>query len=88
VGGRNVRFMRKRTLIAALWFFAAWTGWELVLQFSDLPRVVGPLLGVAMAAFWGGDPFGLVYGKPSAPAAASAVRHAAIESSPASSATA
>ena len=80
--------MRKRTLIAALWFFAAWTGWELALQFADLPRMVGPLLGLLMAAFWGGDPLGVVYGKPSTPAEAIAIRHAAIESSPASSATA
>ena len=80
--------MRKRTLIAALWFFAAWTGWELALQFADLPRMVGPLLGVAMAAFWAGDPLGVVFGKPSAPAAVIAASHAAIESSPASSATA
>jgi len=80
--------MRKRTLIAALWFFATWTGWELASQFADLPRIVGPLLGVAMAAFWGVDPLGVVYGKFSAPAAAIAVRHAAVESSPASSATA
>ena len=80
--------MRKRTLIAALWFFATWSGYELFLQFADLPRIVGPILGLAMAAFWGGDPLGLVYGKPAAPAAAIALRHATAESSPASSATA
>ncbi|MCI0345020.1 MAG: hypothetical protein L0221_06175 [Chloroflexi bacterium] len=80
--------MRKRTLIAALWFFATWSAYELALQFVGLPRIAGPILGLAMAAFWGGDPFGLVYGKPAAPAPASAVRHATVESSPASSATA
>jgi hypothetical protein len=88
VACRNVRFMRKRTLIAALWFMATWTGYELVRQFADVPSIVGPLLGLAMAAFWGGDPLGVVYGKPLAPAAAIAMRHAAVESSPASSATA
>ncbi len=80
--------MRKRTLIAVLWFFATWTGYELGVQFVGLPPVLGPLLGLAMAAFWGGDPFGVVYGTPAAPAVASAARHAAAESSPASSATA
>jgi len=83
--------MRKRTLIAALWFFATWTGYELVMQFApDLPRIVGPLLGVAMAIVWGADPFGVVYlgSETSAPAATLALRHASRDSSPASSATA
>ena len=80
--------MRKRTLIAVLWFFATWTGYELGVHFAGLPPVLGPILGLAMAAFWGADPFGVVYGTASAPAAAAAARHATVESSPASSATA
>jgi hypothetical protein len=80
--------MSKRTLIAALWFLATWAGYDLGVQFAGLPPAFGPILGLAMAAFWGADPFGVVYGKPSTPAAAVAVRHAAIDSSPASSATA
>jgi len=80
--------MVKRAVIATLWFFAVWASYELVISFVGLPRVVGPVLGLIAALFWGLDPLGVIYARGSTPSRSDAARHATADSTPASSATA
>jgi len=85
---RHAASMVKRTVIATLWFFAVWTTYELVISFVGLPRVAGPVLGLIAALFWGLDPLGVIYARGSRPSRSDAARHAAADTTPASSATA
>lgn len=58
VKGRSgiVHTMNKRILAASLWFFAGWYVGAAITVFLGLPELVGPLPGIAMAAFVATDP--------------------------------
>ncbi|HLA17259.1 MAG TPA: hypothetical protein VJZ72_10200 [Candidatus Limnocylindrales bacterium] len=53
--------MVKRTIATALWFFSVATAWNLVAMTTDLPSVVGFVLGAAAAGFVWLDPFHLIW---------------------------
>lgn len=48
--------MKKRVVVALLWFYAAWVAWAMVAQLTGLSELAGPVLGAAAAAFFAGDP--------------------------------
>lgn len=48
--------MKKRVIVALLWFYAAWVAWAMVAQLTGLSELAGPVLGAAAAAFFAGDP--------------------------------
>ena len=48
--------MKKRIAVGLLWFYATWVAWAIVAQFTGLSEVAGPVLGVAAAALFAGDP--------------------------------
>lgn len=55
------RGMSKRMLSATLWFAAAWFGYEIAWSLTGVPRLVGPILAFAIAAFVAIDPLGLLW---------------------------
>ncbi len=56
--------MFKRIVAAPLWLIAVWCLYDLAAYFTGLPRVVGPVLGTALAAFVVVDPLGLFWAAP------------------------
>lgn len=48
--------MKKRIVVALLWFYAAWVAWAMVAQLTGFSELAGPVLGAAAAAFFAGDP--------------------------------
>jgi len=48
--------MLKRTLILALWFYAGWTLGGLLTWSTDLPEIIGPVIGAAAALAIAADP--------------------------------
>jgi hypothetical protein len=48
--------MSKRALGALLWFVAVWFGYEVVWSVTGVPRLVGPVIAFAVAAFVTLDP--------------------------------
>ena len=48
--------MSKRAVAGLLWFGAIWFGYEILWSISDVPRMVGPVIGAAVAAFVVVDP--------------------------------
>jgi hypothetical protein len=50
--------MTKRALGAVLWFVAIWFGYEIFWSVAQVPRLVGPVLAVAVATFVTIDPTG------------------------------
>jgi hypothetical protein len=59
--------MKKRVLAGCLWFYASWYGWAILAEFTGLPEVVGPILGVAAAVLFAGDPLGRIWTRSEAP---------------------
>ncbi len=55
--------MKKRTLAALLWFYAAWYGGAMVAHVLGLSPVLGPILGTAAAAIVAGDPRRLIWSR-------------------------
>ena len=53
--------MKKRTLAALLWFYAAWYSGAMVAHFAGISEVFGPILGAAAAAIVAGDPRHLIW---------------------------
>ncbi len=56
--------MVKRIIATPLWFIAIWALWDLVAFAFGVPRVVGPLLAVAISAFVAIDPAHLFWPRP------------------------
>jgi hypothetical protein len=55
--------MNKRLLTAVLWFFAGWYLGGYVSLIFGFPEIIGPILGAAAAAFFAGDPLGVIWTK-------------------------
>jgi hypothetical protein len=53
--------MKKRNLVAFLWFFGGWTLGSALAFFAGLPWVLGPTLAVFLAAVVWWDPAGLLW---------------------------
>jgi hypothetical protein len=56
--------MPKRALAAVLWFAAVWVGYEIVWSLTGVPRMVGPIIGFAVAALVTIDPTALFWPRP------------------------
>ena len=50
--------MTKRATGALLWFAVTWFGFEILWSVADVPRMLGPLLGMAIALIVATDPTG------------------------------
>jgi hypothetical protein len=55
--------MFKRSVVAVLWFLACWNVWAWVSFLFGVPDAIGPVLGVAAALFFAGDPLGVIWPK-------------------------
>ena len=53
--------MVKRSVVALLWFVAVWCMYDLVAYFAGTPRLLGPVIGAALASFVGVDPLSLFW---------------------------
>ena len=66
-GGTDDPDMNKRVVITVLWFFAGWgigAGLADLLALNDL---VGPLVGIAIAALIGADPMHVLWPRQTSP---------------------
>jgi hypothetical protein len=61
--------MPKRALAAILWFAVAWVGYEIVWSLTGVPRIAGPVLAFAIAAFVTVDPMALFWPRQTGPSA-------------------
>jgi hypothetical protein len=59
--------MLKRLLASVLWFYATWYGWSILADMTGLPDMLGPVLGLALAAFIGLDPMHRIWTRRPAP---------------------
>jgi hypothetical protein len=57
--------MTKRALGSLLWFAASWFGFEILWSVTGVPRMLGPMLGLAVALLVATDPAGRIWGSPS-----------------------
>lgn len=57
--------MLKRGLSGFLWLISVWFGYELLLLVVDVPRFLGPVLGLSLAGFVMVDPRHLFWPAPS-----------------------
>ena len=55
--------MKKRALVAVLWFYAMWYAGAMIAQILGLSPALGPILGTAAAALIAGDPRGIIWTK-------------------------
>jgi hypothetical protein len=46
----------KRVLAAILWFYVTWYAWAMFAAFAGLSDIAGPILGLAAAVLFAGDP--------------------------------
>ena len=53
--------MIRRLLATALWYLSVWYGYEVALQFADLPRVAGPIAAAIVAGAIYLDPLHLIW---------------------------
>jgi hypothetical protein len=53
--------MKLRIISGALWFLAGWAAWATIAFFLGLNPAVGPLVGIAWAAFVVADPRHLLW---------------------------
>jgi hypothetical protein len=53
--------MSKRAFAAFLWFAATWFGYEVIWSLTGVPRIAGPVIAFAVAAFITVDPLGLFW---------------------------
>jgi hypothetical protein len=65
--------MSKRVLAAFLWLVAGWYIGSSVALVFGLPELLGPILGIAAAGFFGGDPFGMIWRQTADPSMVTAV---------------
>ena len=59
--------MSKRILAGLLWFGAMWFGYEIVWSLFDTPRMIGPIIAAAVAAFVAIDPAARFWSMPATP---------------------
>lgn len=48
--------MVKRVVVALLWFYVVWVGWNVVAYVTGLSIFLGPVVAAAVSAFIAGDP--------------------------------
>jgi hypothetical protein len=58
---------RKRIAAAVLWFFAGWYAAAFAAFLLGAPDVLGPIVGLALAAIFAGDPLGRIWTPREAP---------------------
>jgi hypothetical protein len=68
--------MKKRLLATVLWFYVTWYGWSILADMTGLPVMLGPVVGLAVAAFVALDPMHRFWTKEPAPGPAT---HPALE---------
>jgi hypothetical protein len=61
--------MKKRILAGFLWFFAGWYLGAFLAFMVGVPEVVGPILGLTLAALVAGDPRHVIWKATPGPAA-------------------
>jgi hypothetical protein len=61
--------MTKRVVAAFLWFYTGWYAGAMIASFLGISPVFGPIVGVAAAGLFVGDPFRIIWTRP-APAVA------------------
>jgi hypothetical protein len=60
--------MNKRLLAAVLWFLTGWYLGGYISLLFGVPEIIGPILGLAGAGFFAGDPLGIIWAKRAEPA--------------------
>lgn len=58
--------MLKRTLAALLWFYAGWYLGAMIVYHLGLTAMLGPIIGLAAAALFAGDPRRIIWVRPEA----------------------
>ena len=53
--------MPKRAVAGVLWFASVWFGYEIVWSLTGIPRLAGPIIAFAIAAFVTVDPKALFW---------------------------
>lgn len=53
--------MKKRALSAVLWFYTGWYAAAMIAHVIGVSSVLGPIVGVAAAALFAGDPRGIIW---------------------------
>ena len=48
--------MKKRVAAGAVWLYVTWYAWSVLANAAGLPEVLGPFLGLVVAAFVWADP--------------------------------
>lgn len=51
----------KRVLAAILWFYVTWYAWAMFASFAGLSDIAGPILGLAAAVLFAGDPLNRIW---------------------------
>jgi hypothetical protein len=54
--------MKKRVLAMFLWFYAGWYAGAVIAEFVGVSPMLGPILGMAAAVLFAGDPRGVIWG--------------------------
>lgn len=55
--------MLKRTASALAWFAAVWVAYEIIWSLSGVPRIIGPIAALAVAALIALDPAALLWAR-------------------------
>jgi len=67
--------MKKRALAGALWLYAGWCLGAAIAWATGVPPILGPILGLAGASFFAGDPLNRIWAtRPTSPSSASIER--------------
>ena len=56
--------MKKRVAAGAVWLYVTWYAWSVLANATGLPDVLGPFLGLAVAAFVWIDPTNRIWQVP------------------------
>ncbi len=56
--------MKKRIAASLLWFYCTWWAWAMIAALTGLPALAGPVIGAAVAALVGVDPFEKIWPRP------------------------
>jgi hypothetical protein len=56
--------MKKRILSAVLWFYTGWYAGSMLAFYLGVSPALGPILAVAAAGIFAGDPRGIIWRRP------------------------
>lgn len=65
--------MSKRLTAGVLWFLTGWYAGGYLSLILGVPEFVGPILGLAAAGFFAGDPLGIIWTKREEPATVTSI---------------